>query len=1068
MKNSKANRIRHLIAIVAIFSGLVASGTWLINRPATLRYALKAVNSITSVKIEAQNFRWNPLSSRVSIESVSLENAATGKKASVERIALRYRLLGLLRGKFVIDRLTLDNVHIELPYSELPKQKTPHKRINIARLVLLKSMELIDGRVRGLSLKLGKASAISADEMRFALVPGLFGKSQFALHGNGAVIRRYEHDMVSAGMLSLKTSTELPKWRENFPYLNAFSGAIKLQDFTVEGVTANDVEADITYKDDELKLDGLSVNFDARKISGRLSANTADQIFDLALEIPKPIPFPYIGKKLETIDTAGELSGKIELSGNGFVPRETDGHGRVEFIHRLDVAREAPISFAADLAWKNGVVKLANVSTLAGTDSCTLDGEIDIPNKHISISAKGSRFPAEHVFDIFRNKHLRKIFGPSDFEASFEGWPQKFKLHVVGTTYDGGWMPINAGRIESVLDLTYDDLHLTGKIFTKGHESGAADLSIKFGPKMRDVPRSKFIELTAEAHDVDLAESMGSLGLSGTGKGTLTLRGPHTSFTGKAHAEMEKAGWHGVPFEKASTDIDITHRKLTFDNIELTTSGTDIQKASAPLIADISEGIFKLHGEPFAGLSIDATYRSEGSRWSIAKISWNDTEDPGKNLLLAGSLGSGGAMDLRINGVASGRILPVIAKPVRDAQGDFDINLILRGTSADPHVSGSIKLASNSLRLKNPRISLTNLNGELRFEGPRIFLDDITAEIEDGNIKINGHVDHKLFKPYAADLSLTGSSMRFRTADRSLNLELDAMLKLVGLFPNPLLSGDIRILEGKYTKDFYVMDVLSDSFTIERPEIKNIPLNFVPRLDLKIRNTGDLAIRNNVGDIWLNTNIDVKGTRERPDVTGSIDVTDGEIHYLGLNFDITKGFMDFRGETEKPYLEVNAQKELNTYNVTLVLHGYTDNLALDLSATSPQGALEKKDVISLLLFGATEQERLIAERSGSMLSTSMVAQSVSGILEQPVSKLAHLDVFRLEASDPTTHAISRLNIGKQVSDRLTVKFATDINRYNSVQTFSAEYLITDGLLLRGTRSTDGNYQISGLLRFRMR
>ena len=247
------------------------------------------------------------------------------------------------------------------------------------------------------------------------------------------------------------------------------------------------------------------------------------------------------------------------------------------------------------------------------------------------------------------------------------------------------------------------------------------------------------------------------------------------------------------------------------------------------------------------------------------------------------------------------------------------------------------------------------------------------------------------------------------------------------------------------------------------------PPEFNPRLAIRLRNSGDLAIRNNVGDIWLNTNVDVGGTRSEPHVSGAIDVASGEVHYLGIRFDITRGFIEFRGRADEPYLEVYASKEINVYNVNLVLHGTTDNLQLDLSATSPSGPLEKRDVVSLILFGTTEQDRIAAgQRAGSQFSTSMVAQSLTGFVSGPVSRLAGLDEFRLEASDPGSMGISRISAGKKVSDRLTVKFATDISKSSSVQTFAAEYLITDNLLIKGSQSTDATSEFSGILRFRLR
>ncbi len=1068
MRRERRNLIRHFIAFAAIAAGFLAATAWLVNRPETLKHALAIANVRSGWNIDIARFHWDPLTSRIELGQISIEQRSTGKKASADGALARYKLLGFLRGKFVIDTIELDNARIALPPRDPAVPKKPHQRINLARLLLLKNIEILDGKVNGLFLSFGNGFMFATDEMDFALVPSIFGENRLALRSNGAYLKKGEKDIISAGLVSLRTATALDRWGVDFPYLNAFTGNLRIQDATAYGMTADRIDAKVSYNDDVLNLSDLTIDIEGRKLIGRLDLDVGNEGFDLSIDIPNPIAVPYFGRKLETLDTEGEISGSVRLQGKGFMPRESDGAGHVELTHRFDVARQAPISVVTDATWKNGVITLFNAAVLAGMEGFPFNGEIDIPGKRMALEAKGSRFPIENIFDKFTNKHLRKIFGPTDFEGTFEGWGKNFKAHVLGTTYNGGWRPIAVSRVETELTATYDDLMLKGKIFTAGRDSGSADLKIKYGPKIPGQIRSKLIDLTAEVHNADLAEALGSMGLAGSGTGNIVLKGPQTSFEGKVLASIDNGSWHGVPFDSLSSNLGITRRKLTFDNIEIGLPGLAVQKATGPLIADIAEGSMRLHGEPFTGFSMDATYRYDGSRWSFAGIRWKDPQREGSELVASGSLSSGGPMDLKIRGQTDARVLPMLLSSVRDAQGILDIDISARGASADPRISGAIKLSDNSLRLKNPRISLNALNGSIRFDGPRVFFDDITAETEDGTLKIDGRIDQKNFKPVSADLAISGSDMRYRTEDRTLNLELEGDLKLVGAFPSPILSGSIRILDGRYSKDFNIIDVIAGGKAPKPLPEKGAAFEFNPRLDLTIRNTGDLAIRNNVGDIWLNSNIELKGTRDKPSVIGSIDVVDGQVHYMGVNFDITKGFMEFRGERESPYLEVQAQKEIDTYNVNMTLHGPTDNLMLDLSATSPQGPLEKRDVISLILFGATEQERLAAERSGSSLTASMAASSVSGLIERPISRFAHLDVFRLEASEPSSHAISRINIGKQVSDRLTFKFATDINKYNAVQTFAAEYQITDNTLLRGSRSTDASYEISGLLRFRLK
>ena len=211
------------------------------------------------------------------------------------------------------------------------------------------------------------------------------------------------------------------------------------------------------------------------------------------------------------------------------------------------------------------------------------------------------------------------------------------------------------------------------------------------------------------------------------------------------------------------------------------------------------------------------------------------------------------------------------------------------------------------------------------------------------------------------------------------------------------------------------------------------------------------------------------GSSEHPQVSGTITVTEGSIHYLGFEFDINRGFMEFQASYDEPYLEVEAEKEMGVYQITLLLHGRTNNLTLDLSGTSREtGPLDKRDVISLLTFGVTAREREQAQFLENQLAPSLVAERLSAAISPLVLRSTPLDVFRIEANPEAGGEISRFHLGKKLSDRLTVEFLSDVNAENAVQTLRAEYWLTDFLLFKGSRSSDENFDLNVGFRFTTR
>ncbi len=1069
MSRSLHFRFRHLVAAIALIAGCISATAWIINRPEVLHHALSLVNIRSDWRIDVQRFTWHPLKREIVIEGIDLEHREKGKRLQVERIDWHYRLMGLLKGKLVFDTFLLKDVRIALPPDTSARLKE-HRRIDLTKLVLLKNVELDDGRIDGFRLAFGKGFVLNTDQMHFQMGSSLFGPNTLAFRTDGAILSREDKSILSAGALTVKASTEFSRWHAEFPYLNDLGGELRLADANLEGLSVEALEAHASYRDGKLELTELALTSGGRTLQGKLGADTQTQTFALNIDIRRPIALPHIGRPLQTIDTAGDLSGTIQLSGQGFIPSESSGRADVHVRHLFQAPPRAGVDLNADIAWKRGVFQIAQARVSSGDHFLSVDGTIDIPGKNLRLTATGKSFPIELVFNTFRNPYLSRIFGQTDVEGTFTGWGKKFEAHVKGTTYEGGWDPIVADRVETELTATYDDLKLTGTIFYDDAPSGGADLSIHFGPKVGDAVRSKRVDLDARIADVPLDDALAAYGLTGTGNGSITLKGPITAFAGEVGATIVDGSWHGLPFERVGATLELSRHNLTFRELALKLPGMPATQPES-FVADLSPGKLRLHGTPLPGFTIDAAYLYAPKRWTIAELSWDDPDHPGQQLEAEGTLVSDGPINLKIDGQIGLNRLILVPMLARGGEGATTVDLRISGTTHDPKAFGSLTFNRNRLAIRPIRTILEDLSGTIRFEGSRIRFEEFTASSREGKLELTGTLDHHHLRPSAADLALTGKGMSVRSRDRLLRVEFDGNLALKGAFPSPLLSGSVNIIDGRYKRNFAILDSITGGTKPIAPTALTEEMAwFNPRLDLHLQTAGDFSIRNNIGDIYLSANVEAKGTRNEPRVSGSIETPYGKIHYLGLNFEVTKGFIEFREHYRKPYLEVHAEREIGTYNVSMTLYGQTDNLQLDLSATSPSGPLEKRDVVSLIMFGQTQQDKAASatSRAGGRMATSMAAQSLGGLLEQPITQFTHLDVFRLEAADPDSTAISRVYIGKHLSDRLTINFATDIGTQDAAQTVTAEYLITDNLLLKGSRSSNSKYELSGALRFQMR
>jgi autotransporter translocation and assembly factor TamB len=249
------------------------------------------------------------------------------------------------------------------------------------------------------------------------------------------------------------------------------------------------------------------------------------------------------------------------------------------------------------------------------------------------------------------------------------------------------------------------------------------------------------------------------------------------------------------------------------------------------------------------------------------------------------------------------------------------------------------------------------------------------------------------------------------------------------------------------------------------------------RWNINLKNAGDFRIKNNIADITFRSDLVLKGRVEKPHIEGIIISSEGEIYYLGTEFEMVDGRVEFRDPYKiRPYIVIEAQQRIrrsqiqDVYVVTVVLEGYLDNMNIKLSSNPPK---TREDILSLMAFGMTRDEfKQAKSRSRSSVASTILADELSGALESSLGRAANLDIFRLEATDPDQAIISKVSVGKNITDRLSVEFSNDFLPESAERTVSSKYYLTDNFFLEGatTQRTgqENRYQFNLSLRFHVR
>lgn len=1054
-------QIKIAIAVFLVFLFFFAAIFNYINNSRVQSIIYASINKISSLNIESAKLNLNLFKRTINIKALNLYNPGKKQRFTADELSFRFKLYPLLKASINIDHLEIKNLHVDIG-ERIKKKKAVRPKIGLTNLLIVKNVTIKKGTITSFQVSSPKTkTAIERFDINY--LPGLWGDIDLTIKISGIQHESSSKPPWTAEEVVVKGATDVNKWIDLFPYVDDLHGKIDAKKIVWQNLNIESASAKLDYSEKKIGLSPLTATLggNSLEINGLINANSEE--YKLSIKMPEAIYLPAFGRESSFLDTSGYLKGDVNINGKGLDYKNTTADATVDISHTLAKGEPLPANLNSQIKIAGGTISLAQATLKVGDNNVNVKGAFNYLKPHLDLSFDGEKIPAETVMNRFRTKHYHPTRGLAKVSGHFSGWKPDFKFHLSVDASPASYYEMVVDRVKMEMDLTYNTLDLNGSIFENGTETGKVNLKMHMGGKLPDATRQKTFELVASVTNHDLKKTMEAYGLSGIGTGTITLKGSPKAYSGTGKALIENGDLKGINFLKAQSDIKFVTKKVTFENMRLSFSETGPSGFPNPLVMDVTDYGVYLHGTPRTGLSIDSKYTSSNGAWQINKISYASLTRPDWETILSGTVRKDGGLSLRLNGTFDSSLLAYFRGYVRDTNGPLLLqNMSIGGTTKNPIANGEIVLKDNTAALRGFGYYVDKINGSLKFAGNTINIPKLTGRIEYGDFTLSGLINHHNMEVSQTKLNFKGNSIRYGTIDRAFRMEFDCDLNLDGNANSSLLAGNVSILDGRYTKNFSIFEKMKTKKTYKEEKMKESEWKNM-RLDLKVRSHGDLKIDNNLGEIWLETDLLIKGSRAKPEVIGNIETVGGEINYAGLNFEVTRGFIEYRDPYTNPYMEFDASKEVGDYNVTLTVRGQMDKLYLDLESTPP---LEQNDILALLTYGVTEDE-IEDARFGYQIGTGIAAEQVGALLQGPIRKFTPVDRFKVEVS-PRDTDITRVNLGKDVSDRMRVNLITDVSTADAVQTFEAEYSITDFLLLKGSGSTDANYRVNMTFRFRER
>jgi translocation and assembly module TamB len=629
--------------------------------------------------------------------------------------------------------------------------------------------------------------------------------------------------------------------------------------------------------------------------------------------------------------------------------------------------------------------------------------------------------------------------GRIDLKGAFEHPPKVFDAGQIRFQVAG-----NGLRLERVKNLQMRRPGLTG-VLQLATSGVAAIQSVSGKPAVR----LSDLQVNAAARGVELdRKRVGDLTATAETKGTDLAFRLQSDFSGSDIRGQGNCRLEGdYPL---TAHVTVSPLKVTQEKFEAVVEGKfdvagpalkpDLMKASVEIPKlELSSVAKDTQGRPAITLRNPEPIRLAYER-SVVTVRSARLTGPSTDLAMTGrvSLAENHTADLRVKGGVGLAALHAYDHDVF-ASGSVSLDTAIRGPLNRPNIDGSVRLQNASLNQVDLPNGISEANGVITFNGTEAVIENMTAVTGGGKITLSGFVAYS-GKETDFRLEATASKVRVRYPEGA-SILADASLNLSGSTSRSLLAGRVTILQVGFQPrtDFGSMLVKSTQ-PVETQSLRTGMLGGM-QFDVQIETSPEVRFQTAMAtDLQADANLRLRGAPSRPALLGRVDVTRGEIVFLGNKYTVNQGAVAFYNPQKiEPVLNVDLQTKAKGIDVILTLSGPIDKLQVTHRSDPP---LQFSEIVSLLATGksptsdpalvaqqTTEPQQTWQQTGASYLVGQAIANPVAGRLQRlfGVSQLK----FDPQITGAENTPQARLTLEQQVTPSLTFTYIQNVSQSNS-------------------------------------
>lgn len=745
-------------------------------------------------------------------------------------------------------------------------------------------------------------------------------------------------------------------------------------------------------------------------LSGRIPLARAgravpDQPLDLAVDAaqwPAAGLVPYLPAWFPVAGLHGEVSGRLDLGGDF---DHLTGEANAELAD-LEVSGVALGKARGQLSWDPARMAVAGGAIEAPAGKLAVRGTFDRRSDAIDLTVDGPslNLAAPPLSGLLQAPGLA---GQAALMAAVGGTLERPRAQVSLRGHDLAWSGMAVeGKAPGEAQVTID---WDGEL-VRGSGSLGSLLTFDGGGRL-------------DRRQAALRLDLRSSNLAGLARLAAAARAPGGPATTSASAATV-AGAAGVPSSDFSgslagaltldADFDAGRYRgqLRLDELRMAYAGKQIANRE-PVVVDLSP----------RGLAVRSLYLGEAGT--------------GLEAYATGSIGFAAPrpLDLRVQSTISASWAKLFL-PGLDLGGEMDVLASVKGTVADPELTGQAVLHDARVIVPSLATSFEGLEGTVRFDRDRLVLDGLTGRVGGGTVRATG----QLVLPgagrtltYRFEMSAEGVSLRYPSGWVSRG---DAALALVGSGSSRQVQGLVRLNRALYVEDLQVDPLQLLLRGLQRQRVEVVPTDDLfarTQLNLSIQGPGALRVSNNVADLHGDIELTVVGTVATPVVFGSVQLeSGGTLQYSDNKYQVDRGSLTFANPNRiDPLIDLALKTEVQSYTITLNLSGTLERLNAKFSSNAD---LADIDIISLLAGGPRPElgappPPVQSEAAGQAAASQFLAGQAASAVSSRVGRLFGLDRFRVDtqtltqAGQPTSGVV--ITAGKRLSKNIFVTYVSN-------------------------------------------